>query len=171
MENQNKISKVILYFTVIFFIFWLGGYIARHLVIYQYFEPENLTLRELFTKESLPATFYLILPLIIFNIFSYVVFLVLFIIFLIISKFNLKLEGWLLIVSLIVFITAPFEIFLLIKDYKIVKDIYYNLTNAEYLISLIRERITILSSFSLIEIFSYLGIVFLVIFKPLRKQK
>lgn len=171
MENLTKTSKLILYLTSLFFVLWLGGYVARHLAIYQFFEPENLELRTNFNNLSLQSHLYLILPLIVFNILTYIFFLIFFIIFLSISKINLKFEGWLLIITLIIIITAPFEIFLLIKDYEISKSIYYNLQDSMTIINMIRERITILSSFSLIEIFSYCGVLFLVIFKPLRKVK
>jgi len=171
MENLTKTSKVLLYFTSLFFILWLGGYVARHLSIYQFFEPENLELRTIFNKVVLQSHLYLILPLIVFNIITYIFFLISFILFLFISKINLKLEGWLLIITLIIFITAPFEIFLLIKDYEIAKNIYYNLSDANSIINMLRDRITILSSFSLIEIFSYCGVLFLIIFQPLRKVK
>ncbi|MDH7605975.1 MAG: hypothetical protein QHH13_13830, partial [Melioribacter sp.] len=167
MENLTKISKVFLYFTLLFFILWFGGYVARHLTIYQFFEPENLELRTIFDRITLQSHLYLILPLIVFNIITYIFFLIFFIIFLFISKVNLKLEGWLLIITLIIFVTAPFEIFLLIKDYEIAKSIFYNLSDANSIINMLRDRITILSSFSLIEIFSYCGVLFLIIFQPL----
>lgn len=169
MDNLNKTSKVFLYITSIFFVMWLGGYIARNLVIYQFFEPQNLELREIFKNSSLNETLYTILPLFVINIFSFVFFLIFFISFLFLSKINLKYEGWLLIITLLIFVTAPFEIYLLIKDYEIAKNIYYHLANSNSIIELIRNRITVLSSFSLIEIFTYFGILFLVIFKPLRK--
>ncbi len=169
MENLTKTSKVFLFFTSLFFILWLGGYVARHLTIYQFFEPENLELRNVFNEVSLESHLFLILPLIVFNIISYFFFLIFFIVFLFISKINLKIEGWLLIITLIILITAPFEIFLLVKDYEISKNIFYNLRDANSIINMLRDRITILSSFSLIEIFSYCGVLFLIIFQPLKK--
>lgn len=169
MENLKKTSKVFLYFTVLFFTLWLGGYVARHLVIYQFFEPENLGLKEIYKIDSLDGSLYTILPLFILNIISFVFLLIFFISFLLSSKINLKYEGWLLIITLLIFLTAPFEIYLLIKDYEIVKDIYYHLANSDTIINLIRDRITLLSNFSLIEIFAYCGVIFLVVFKPLRK--
>ncbi|MEG8947383.1 hypothetical protein [Rosettibacter firmus] len=171
MEKLTNISKTILFITLLFLIFWLGGYVARHLVIYQFFEPENLELKPLFQNNSLNVNLYLILPLFVFNIISYIIFLITFILFLFISKINLKNEGWLLITTLIIIITAPFEIYLLVKDYQISKSIYYNLTDAVTIINFIRERITSLNGFSLIEIFSYCAIIFLLVFKPLRKVK
>ncbi len=171
MENITKTSKIILYITAIFFIFWLGGYVTRHLVIYQFFEPENLALKPEFQSTQLDTHLIIILPLFVFNIISYVFFLIFFIIFLFFSKLNLKKEGWLIIITLIVLITSPFEIYLSVRDYIISKNIHYELATPLTIINLIRERITSFNGFSLIEIFSYCGIVFLVIFKPLRKFK
>lgn len=170
MNKLKPISKILLFVTVSFFSIWLGSYIARQISVYQLFEPIELNLRPLYNTNNLPAIHSVIIPLLILNIISYTVFLITFIIFLFISRIKLKENGWLFIISLIVFITAPFEIYLLLIDYNIITLGLRDLSQSTALIELIKERLIKLSSFSLIEIFSYIAIIFLTIFKPFQKK-
>ncbi|OGU66612.1 MAG: hypothetical protein A2499_12690 [Stygiobacter sp. RIFOXYC12_FULL_38_8] len=170
MKNNNLFLKIVQFLLVGSFIFWLGSYISRHLVVYQLFEPEGLVLRSVYDVENLKTVWITISPLIVSNIIAFPIFVVLYAIYLIVSKDSLKKEGWLFISTLIILVTAPFEIFLLLKDYKIISLIYSSVIDSNKVLELVRERITILSSFSLIEIFSYLAIIFLTILKPLSKS-
>ena len=97
------------------------------------------------------------------------IFLVAFIVFLLISKVSLKKEGWLFISTLIIAVCAPFEIYLLTKDFEISKAIYSMNFDPAAVITEIRERLMTLSSFSLIEIISFIGIIFLSVFQPLKR--
>jgi hypothetical protein len=170
MNNLKLLPKILQFITLSFFSVWLGGYIARQIVIYPLFEPIELNLRSTFNSTNLPAVISTIIPLIIFNIISYSLFLITFILFLVFSKMNLKINGWLFITSLLIFVTAPFEIYLLTIDFKIVSNGLSNNINSTYLIDLIKERLTIFSSFALIEVFSYVAIIYMVVFKPLQKK-
>ncbi len=169
MQNLSKVSKIFLFLTSLFFALWLGGYVLRQTVIYQFFEPENLSLKEIFNEQSLPQTLYVILPIFVFNLVTYGIFIIGLTAFIITSKIRLRNEGWLFISLSIIAICAPFEVYLLFKDIEIVKNIYSQSYSPIKVINLIHERLTVLSSFSLIEILSYIGIVFLVVFKPLQK--
>jgi hypothetical protein len=170
MQKLSKLSKIILTISVLFFSFWMGGYLLRQMVIYQLFEPDNLALRENYNAQNLHDVFLTILPLFVFNIATYLCFIITLILFLFVSKISLKNDGWLFISVLIIGICAPFEIFLIIKDYKISQLIYSGIFDSNNVLILIKERLTILSSFSLIEIFSFIGVVFLCILQPFRKS-
>lgn len=169
MQKLNKLSKIILTISVLFFSFWVGGYLLRQMVIYQLFEPENLALRSIYNTQNLHDVFLTILPLFVFNIATYLGFIITLILFLFVSKISLKKEGWLFISVLIIGICAPFEVFLIIKDYKIARLIYSGIFDSNNVLILIKERLTIFSSFSLIELFSFIGVVFLCIFQPFKK--
>ncbi|NJD23704.1 MAG: hypothetical protein FIA82_13730 [Melioribacter sp.] len=170
MKNLNIFSKTVLLFTIIFFTVWLGGYIARQIAVYQLFEPVELNLRTFYYTNNLSSAISLLVPLIISNLITYACFLLLFLTFIVISKLNLRRNGWLFIITLIIIITAPFEIYLSLIDYKIIRLGLANINEVSPIIELIKERITKLSSFSLIEIFSYISIIILVLFKPLQKS-
>ncbi len=169
MKNNTIFLKVVQFLLIASLIVWLGGYISRHLVIYQLFEPEGLVLRAHYNLENLNIVWNTISPLLVLNLVSFPLFILFYLSYIFFSKINLKKEGWLFISTIVIIITAPFELFLLLKDYKIISLIYSNVIDSEMVLNLIRERINILSSFSLIEIFSYLAIVFLTILKPLSK--
>ena len=81
MKKQSIISKIILFLTITSFILWLGSYIIRNIVIYQLFEPINLELRSIYNEQNLNAVFNVILPLITFNLITYISFILFFIIF------------------------------------------------------------------------------------------
>lgn len=170
MNNLTKISKSFLFISLSALAVWLGGYLVRQLVIYQFFEPENLLLRPIYNSNNLPAVLITIAPILVFNIITFLIFLISILLFLFISKINLKKEGWFFICLLIIFITAPFEIYLMLKDYSILKSIFLTNMQPELIIAQIKDRMISLSSFTLIEIFSYFGFIFLFVFKPLRKH-
>ena len=170
MQNLTKLSKILLAITSLFFTVWLGSYISRQVVIYQFFDPENLSLKPIYSARNLSDVLFTILPLIVLNIISYIAFLLSLLIFLFQSRISLKKEGWLFISILIVLICAPFEIFLILKDYKISSEIYTQNFDSLAIVNLIRDRMTVLSSFSLIEIISFVGIIFLSILQPLKKS-
>lgn len=169
MKNLNIFSKTILLFTTVFFTVWLGGYIARQIAVYQLFEPVELNLKTFYNTDNLSSAISLLVPLIISNLITYTCFLLFFLIFIVVSKINLRRNGWLFIITLIIIITAPFEIYLSLIDYKIIRLGLVNINEANSILELIKERLTKLNSFSLIEIFSYLSIIFLILFKPLQK--
>lgn len=170
MANKNTIEKIITFLMFMFFSIWLGSYIVRNLLIFQFFEPENLSLRNELKNFDLSPVYYVIYPVIVTNLVSFLSFFIIFLIFIIITKIKLKENGWLLIIALLIFITAPFEFYLLLKDYQIIMLVVHNfVNNSSQVLYLIKERMTLLNSFSLIEIFAYIFIIGLIIFKPLQK--
>jgi len=170
MKNLNIFSKTVLLFTIIFFTVWLGGYIARQIAVYQLFEPVELNLKTFYNPNNLSSAISLLVPLIISNLITYTCFLLLFLIFIGTSKLNLRKNGWLFIITLIIIITAPFEIYLSLIDYKIIRLGLANINESNFILDLIKERLTKLNSFSLIELFSYIAIIFLTLFRPLQKS-
>ncbi len=169
MNRLTLTPKILLLLTICFFSVWLGGYIARLIAVYPLFDPIELTVKSFYVSH-LESVFYTLLPLIILNLISFSCFLITFILFLFSSKLNLKSNGWLFIIVLIVFITAPFEIYLSVIDYKIIKTILNNINDVNSILEMVRERMVKLSSFSLIEVFSYLAVIFLALFQPLTKK-
>ncbi|MDX9924763.1 MAG: hypothetical protein RBS48_08360, partial [Ignavibacteriaceae bacterium] len=157
MEKLSKVNKVLFYFTVLFFVIWLGGYISRQLVVYQLFNANDLTLKSIFDAFNLVPTLYVISPILTINMVTYISFLAFFILFLLASKINLRREGWLFISLMIVIITAPFEIFLLTYDYSVIAGVLTENFDSFKLAGILKERIVVLSSFSLVEIFCYFG--------------
>lgn len=170
MAKLSVVSKIFLFLAILFFSLFLGGYVARQMVIYQLFEPNGLDFKSMYNDQNLVSIYPTIMPVIILNLITYSIFLISSIVFLVTSRMSIKHEGWLFVIIIILFVTAPFEIYLSTIDYKIVSMIMANFSPVSEISALIKERMIVLSSFSLIEVFSFAAIIFLYLFKPLRKQ-
>jgi hypothetical protein len=170
MAKLSLVSKIFLYLAILFFALFLGSYVARQMLIYQLFEPTGINFKSIYNEQNLSIVYSTIFPVLILNIVAYATFISSFIVFLFFSKIKIKYEGWLFAIIIIVAVTAPFEIFLLTIDNKIVQMIMSNSVTINTISELIKERMSILSSFSLIEIFSFAAIIYLGLFKPLRKK-
>jgi len=171
MDKLSKVSKIFLTITIISFIIWFGSYITRQLYIFQFFEPENMELQSSITQSSLSDILSLMLPILLINMIAYSFFIFSFLILLFLAKISLKREGWLFIITLIVFFTAPFEFYLLSIDYKITSLLLINYFDPNEIIGLLRERIVFFNSFPIIIIFLFTSSIILYLFKPLRKTQ
>jgi hypothetical protein len=149
---------------------WFGAYIARLLVTYQMFEPKELLLKSFLSNSDLPAIFQTIFPLINLTLFSYLMMIVSFTIFIMSTDLKLKENGWLFIISMIIYLTLPLETVLLSIDYKLFIIIINEQFSSNDILKLIVQRITILSSFPVILILSYLTIPYFLVVKPFSKK-
>ncbi|MGE5402441.1 MAG: hypothetical protein ACM3S2_18755 [Ignavibacteriales bacterium] len=171
MQNLSKLSKIFLYICSLSGILWLGGYLSRLLLTYQLFEPRDFILKPYVTDQNLGGIFFTLNSSVTFTLILYIIFLVTFVLFLLTSGIKLKEEGWLFVILLIIIVTAPFELYLMSFDYKIATQVFYTAFVPKDILGIYIKRMKVLSSFPLIEIFSYCAIIFLAIFKPLRMKK
>lgn len=167
MKNLSFFSKVFASLSLIFGAIWVGSYLVKIFLIYQLFIPEDLSLKMIYQVENLYNVLLFMLPSFVVPFVSYVALIVSVFLFFVSSRINMKQNGWLFITTMIILITAPFEIYLMFIDYRIISSLLAESFNAEYLLDLIRDRITLLSSFPIIVILGYISISFLIIFKPL----
>jgi len=145
---------------------WLGAYVARLITTYQIFEPAETTLKSYISSNNLPVVIQTIFPLVNLTFFSYLVMIIAFTIFIISTDLKFKKNGWLLIISMIIYLTLPFEFLLLTIDYKLVIYFLDGQFNSGEILKLIVERLNILSSFPVILILCYFTIPFFLVFKP-----
>ena len=82
----------------------------------------------------------------------------------------MRKNGWLFIITVLIIVTAPFEIYLMTIDYRIFSQILTGVFDSTEIINLTMKRLTVLSSFPLIELLSYCAIIFLALFQPLTKE-
>ena len=170
MKNLNTISKIFLYLTTVSGIIWFGSYITKLALSYQLFQGHEFSLNYYLNSQNLTAVFLTLNVDTILTAISYIVFILSFIIFLASSRLSLKVNGWLLIVSLIILITLPFETYLMTIDYKVFQMLQ-NGFNSMDILNLYIKRFKVLGSFPIIEVLSYFAIIFLVLFKPLQAAK
>ncbi|MCJ7552467.1 MAG: hypothetical protein MUO34_01165 [Ignavibacteriaceae bacterium] len=167
MKKQSFFSKLFASFALVSGSIWIGSYLVKLFLIYQLFEPKDLVLKEMFSINDINIVIFSLLPAFITPFLAYIIMIISFVLFLLFSKISIKENGWLFISIMIIFITLPFEFYLLVIDYKIISLLLQSSFNTDSIIILVRDRITALSSFPIIEILSYLSILFLIIFKPL----
>jgi len=166
MKKNNNLSLLFGYMALTSGSIWFGAYVSRLLTTYQMFEETEFALKNYITNENISAIFQTTFPLVNLTFYSYIIMIISFTLFLILSGLKLKENGWLLIVSLIIFLTLPLEFLLLITDYKLI-DLFMNEQFvSEHILKLIIERMSKLSSFPIILILSYLTIPYFLVFKP-----
>ncbi len=170
MKKNNSIADFFGYLALVSGSIWLGAYLARLITTYQMFEATELTLKSYVTDSNISAIFQTILPLVSLTVFSYLLMVISFTLFLTISRIKLKNNGWLFIVALIVFLTLPFEVMLLMVDYKLFIIFINEQFTSELILPLVIERISKLSSFSIILLLSYISIPYFLIFRPFTKN-
>lgn len=167
MKKLSFFSKVTASLSLISGSIWVGSYLVKILLIYQLFTPEDLSLKTMYLGDNLNDILAFLVPVFIIPFVTFIAVIIFLILFLISSRVSLKQNGWLFISVMIVFITMPFEIYLMITDYRIIALLIQESFKTEIVLNLIRERLTSLSSFPVIEILGYISISFLIIFKPL----
>ena len=172
MKNNNILSKTLLFLSLLFGSIWFGSYLTRMLITYQLFEPVDFIFKSYVNQANISGILTTMNPAVFTTIFSYIGFLIFLILFLIIARPYLKKNGWLFLSILIVFITAPFEIYLLTIDFKIVLEVNSGVFSNDRIIGLLIERFKVLGSFPAVHFFSYVAAVFFIAFKPLiQKEK
>ena len=170
MKKENKLSSVFSFIAMTSGSIWFGAYIARLLTIQQMFEPVDITLKSYLNSGNLPAVFQTIYPLVNLTFFSYLIFILSFTMFIFTTNLKFKQNGWLLIISMIIFLTLPFELIHLMIDFKLIVLHINEQFAADQILLLIKERISLLSSFPIILLLSYLSIPFFLIVKPFTKD-
>lgn len=170
MQKLNKFSKIFLFIFAVGGVIWLGSYITRLTLFYRLFQEEQFALREYITEQNLFVILQILLSAVSINIIFYPLMITAFFLFVISSKLNLRQNGWLFISLLIVVITLPFELYLMIIDYKIFILITNAVFNSKEAVNLIVKRFTVLGSFSIIEMLSFFSILYLFMFQPLTKN-
>ena len=168
MKKRKLLSSIFGSFALVSGSIWLGAYVARLITIYQMFEPIETTLKNYINGNNLPAVIQTIFPLVNLTFFSYLVMIITFTIFITSTDLKFKENGWLLIISLIIYLTLPFEFLLLIIDYKLIVIFMSEQFASGEILKLIVDRITILSSFPIILVLCYFTMPFLIVFKPFR---
>lgn len=170
MQKITKTSKIILVLLVLTTIIWLGNTISRMMFTYNIFQDSQLNLKYFLTDSVLKGTLVIHQPLVSISIFSYLVMLLLFVLFIITSKLKLRENGWLFISILLLLLTAPFEIFLIVKDFSLFFTLYYTDYDLNAVMEIIYKRYSVFGSFMIVEILAYFSIVSLFIFQPFIKN-
>lgn len=169
MKKISTFSKTFATLSIISGSIWLGAYFLRLFLNYQLFEGPDLELKTYVTSENLNGILYTLLPSVIVTFVSFIILIIFFLLFLVSSKVSLKHNGWLFIITIILLVTLPFEVYLMMIDYRLLLNLFTGTFDSHLIIKLVRDRILNLSSFPIVELFCYMSFYYFIVFQPLTK--
>jgi hypothetical protein len=165
MKNK-KLSNSLAFVSIVLGALWLGAYVTRLILTYNLFEEGEFKLKNFINSTNLGGIFLAFEPLYYITFITFVLFIICFTLFLISSSLRFKENGWLFIISIIIYFTLPFEVILMTIDYKIISSYFAGNFNSELTLTLSIERLQLLGGFSVILILCYLSIPYFIIFRP-----
>lgn len=170
MKNISTIAKIFAVLSLMSGAIWIGSYLSRLFLVYQLFEGPDLILKNYITNDNVNGILISILPSIVVHFVSFIIMLFTTILFYFTSKISLRFNGWLFIILIAILIITPFEIYLMIIDYKTIMILNSATFNSTTVIELLRDRIKDLSSYSIVAILTYLSFYYFIVFQPLTKK-
>lgn len=171
MKKIPVISKICAVLALISGSIWIGSYLTRLFLSYQLFEGPDLILKSFVNEQNLSGILFALLPAIVTHSISFIIMIISVILFYSTSGLSLRFNGWLFIILVGVIITLPFEIYLMINDYKVITALNSGIFDSNIILGLLKDRIKDLSSFSLVELFTYSSFFYFIVFQPLTKAK
>jgi len=170
MKNISILSKIFAVLALISAAIWVGSYLSRLFLVYQLFEGPDLVLRDYINNENINGILFSIYPSFVMHFIAFIIMFIATVLFYLSSKINLRFNGWLFIILTAIIITTPFEIYLMLIDYKVIMMLYSNSFDSNTVINLLRDRIKDLSSYSIVAILTYLSFYYFIVFQPLTKK-
>ncbi len=169
MNKEKLYVKIVLFLSFLTGAIWFGSSLVRSFIIYNLFERNEFILKQIYNLENLKYVFLSINPLISTSIISYVIFIITFFIYLFVTNLEVKNNGWLFIILILMLLALPFEIYLMTIDSKIFMKIFYENFDSREILQLTIKRYKVLGSIPLINLFTYCAFLYLFIFQPLKK--
>lgn len=171
MKNLTVIQKIFAYTALTSGALWAGAYITRLSVTYVLFEEENFVLKNFVTSVNLEGILKTISPAITLSFILYIILILSFTLFLFTSHINFKQNGWLFIIAVLIYFTLPFQVYLLIKDFKLITILNSTVINSDSAVYLIKQSFETLNGFPIIILLCYISIPYFLIFKPFNKTE
>ncbi|HPO56119.1 MAG TPA: hypothetical protein PKY46_08945 [Ignavibacteriaceae bacterium] len=170
MTKLSKTAKIFLFLLASSTVIWLGNSISRMFFTYNIFQSPDLVLKPFLSENTLKLIFVIHQPMVSISIFAYFAMIAFLILFIITSHLKLRENGWLFISLILVFITAPFEIFLIVKDFDLLMSLFYTDYDLTHVMKIILQRYSVMGSFIILEVLAYFAVIFLFILQPLTKK-
>jgi len=169
MYNFSKSSKIWLFVLIISGIFFLGGINVRALIGNELLNYDEFSFRISIPPDEENMIFKMIGYASILIMVSYVITFLSAIFFAFSFKINKKENGWYIMCLMLFFVFSPVEFYTFFLDIKFIQLFYQRPVNHDGLLTIFGERIGFLKGVPWIAILSYYAIIFIAIFKPLRK--
>jgi hypothetical protein len=165
MKNK-KVSNLFATVSLISGAMWFGTYFTRLVLSYNLFEEGELVLKSFINNENINGIFQSFEPLYYLTFVTYTVLIICFTLFLISSGIKFKSNGWLFIISIIIYFTLPFEVILMSVDFKIILMHISNSFDSDLALKHTIDRLNTFGGFPVIIILSYLTVPYFLVFKP-----
>ncbi|MBT8378612.1 MAG: hypothetical protein KJN64_05245 [Ignavibacteria bacterium] len=165
MKNK-KFSNLFAAVSLISGVLWFGFYLTRLILTYNLFEEGELVLKNFINNSSISGIFQSFEPLYYLTFVTYIILIICFTLFLVSSRLKLKENGWLFIITIIIYFTLPFEAILMAVDYRLILMHIAHNFNSDLALTLTIDRLENLGGFSVIIILCYFSIPYFLIFKP-----
>lgn len=170
MKNISTVSKIFAAISLMASSIWIGSYLTRLFLVYQFFEGPDLILKPFINDANIEGILFSILPAMVVHFISFIVMVVFLVLFFLTSRLSLRYNGWLFIILTAVLITLPFEIYLMLIDFKVILALKSMSFDSAQIITMLRNRIKDLSSFSIVAVLTYLSFFYFIVFQPLTKK-
>ena len=170
MNSVSTTSKIFALISLIAASIWVGSYLTRMFLVYQLFEGTDLILKSYINESNIQGILLSLLPAIMVHVLAFIVMIISTLLFYLTLKLSLRFNGWLFIILIAILVTFPFEIYLMLIDYKVVIALISGSFDSEQVITLLRDRIKDLSSFPIVALLTYLSFYYFIIFKPITKK-
>jgi len=170
MKSKFTLSKILAVLALISASIWLGSYLSRLFIVYQFFEGPDLILKNYINENNIDGILFSVLPAIIVHFVSFIIMMITTILFYLTTRLSLRFNGWLFIILIAVLILLPFEIYLMSIDYNIILTLNSRAFDSTQVVTMLRDRITDLSSFSIVVLLTYSSFYYFIVFQPLTKN-
>jgi hypothetical protein len=169
MYKLNKSTKIWLFVLIVASIFWLGGINVRALIGNELLNYDEFSFRTNIPPDEENMVFKMVSYSSILIMISYLITFISAIFFVTSFKIKFKENGWFLMCVLLFFIFSPVEFYTSYLDIKFVLLFYQKPVNHDTLLKLFGERIGFLKGVPWIALLSYYAIIFIAVFKPLKR--
>ncbi|MBL8006572.1 MAG: hypothetical protein JNJ56_03515 [Ignavibacteria bacterium] len=166
----NKKSKIALFILMTGAIFWLGAINVRFFIGNQLLNYDEFNFRTSIPPDEENQIFKMISDSSLMIMAVYPVVFIAAIVFLRNCKINLRENPWLLMSAVLFFVFVPVEIYTSYIDLKFIMLFDKRPANHDRLLELFGERIGFLRGVPWIAVMSYYTIIWLAVFKPLKKS-
>lgn len=167
--HLNKVSKISLFILVVSAIFWLGAINVRFFIGNQLLNYDEFNFRTSIPPDEENQIFKMISDASILIMIFYPIVFTSAVVFIKYCKINLRENPWLLMCAILFFSFAPVEIYTSYIDLKFILLFNQRPANHDQLLKYFGERIGFLRGVPWIGVLSYYTIIWISIFKPLKK--
>jgi hypothetical protein len=172
MQHRTKTAKLLLTLIALGFFIWFGGSVIRTIIAYDLFEPGTaLVLRDYYTEELRINVVRLFAMTALYTDIAYCVALVSSVLLCIYWKGGFKNRGWLFMSFVLIFLTAPVELYQIYLDIKLNLGLYIGEDIINYSNKIVKDyflfRITKMTIPSTISFLAFITAIIFTIWRPL----